>query len=418
MSENTNKVSHTKYALAAFLASVIFVIMYKYNMNEILPEGYADIKDHIAYAQAFHVDTFWQAWLKLPYPVWHLCVQGSIVFLKMPVNEAACWVSGLFCVFGYFVTFFIIDKLATKLSGRDAGVMAAGISAILSLVMPLYVPWFNTWHYEGQFSINPFFNPTHMAVKPIGLLVFAYAIDLIRQYQGMDTIFCTSKRAQKLLFPMFSVMLLFSTFTKPTFMYMLLPAGVCYLLVDMVIALWRKDGSWKKVWSFMWRIGCAAIPAVLYLIFQYSAFYLWGGTNEDAKVAIYPLLTAWHLYSPNVPTSILISMLFPIWMGITNPTYFIKSVEGRLAAIGYAVGTMEFSLFVETGNKLGHLNFSWPMMAGMLLIWVICAAKLVELSCNAKPGKWTNIKIVVGWLFLGIHLFSGLYYINPYEYII
>lgn len=418
MTENQNKVSQAKYALAAFLSVTIFVIIYKYNFNSLIGDGLMDIKDHLAHAESIYWNTFWDRWLQRPYPLWHLSVKVAITYLGMPSAEAASFVCGLYAMICYYVTFVIIDRLVTKSTGVDGGVPAACAAACLSLVQPLYMWWFNQYQYEGQFSINPIFNPTHMTVKPFGLLTFLFAIDLIRRYQGEETVFCTSKKMEKLLFPLFSAALFFSALAKPTFMYMLLPAGMVYLLINLVRDLIRKDGSWKKTWNFMWKIACASIPALVYLVFQYAAFYFWGGTNEDAKVTIYPFLTAWHIYSPNVFVSIILSMLFPLWMVGTNLKYFCKSVEGRLSLIGYVVGTLEFSFFVETGDKLGHLNFSWPMMSGMLLLWVISAMKLVKLTTEAKPGAWSAVKVSVGWIFLAVHLFSGLYYINPFQYII
>lgn len=111
-------------------------------------------------------------------------------------------------------------------------------------------------------------------------------------------------------------------------------------------------------------------------------------------------------------------MTFPIWIFLTNPKYFLKSVEGRLACIGYLVGTAEFSLLVETGSKLDYGSFAWEMTSGMLLVWVVAAAKLVELTYDTKHSAWRNAVVLVGWVLLMIHLFSGTYYINPFNYII
>lgn len=89
-----------------------------------------------------------------------------------------------------------------------------------------------------------------------------------------------------------------------------------------------------------------------------------------------------------------------------------------MSLVGYFIGFLEFSFFVETGFKLTHCNFSWPLMSGMLLLWVISGAKLVERT-ERPDGDWKNVAVVtVGWILLAVHFFSGLYYINPYQYII
>lgn len=415
---NSKEKNQIKYALVAFFAVLVFVIMYKYNLNVLNTSGYADLKDHTKLAESIYLDRFWNAWLQRPYIFWHLCTKGFIKFFSFPTNDAAACACACFAALTYYVTYWILDRISVAVTKKESGLIPSFISLMLSFVAALYIPWINMYQYEGQFSINPIFNPTHMAVKPFGLLAFAVAIDLILRYKGKETILFTGAKTQKWLYVLFGFFLFMSTLTKPTFMYMLLPAGVIYVLIELVISLIRKDGSWKKTWNFMWKLACACIPSLIYLILEYSAFYFWGGTNADAEIAIYPLFTAWHLYSANVPASILMGMSFPLWMVVTNPKYFIQSVEGRLSFLAYTVGTLEFSLFVETGDKLGHLNFSWPMMSGMLLLWVVAGARLIQLTVSEDDRLRNRIIISVGWILLSIHFFSGLYYINPSQYII
>lgn len=416
--DTTKNQDRVKYAVAAVLAAFVFVIIYKYTLNEINSDTYVDIHDHIWQAEHLTAETFKMIWLQRPYMLWHLSVKIFAEFLVMPWEEAGALANGLYSVLNLLVTFFMVDRIVEKGGKRSSGVAAAAVSGILSFVMPFYLYWFNTYHYEGQYGINALFNPTHITVKPFGLMAFFLAVDLILMYRGEDTVFCKGEKSKKLLYVYFGAALFVSVFAKPTFLFMLLPAGVLYLCVDMVKALLKKDGSWKKVWSFMWRIGCASIPAVVYLLISYAAFYLWGGTNSDSHVAVYPLFTVWGHYSPNIFKSWVFSMVFPLWMALTNPKYFVKSVECRLALTGYLVGTLEFMFLVETGSKLWYASFAWEMISGMLLLWVMAAAKLVMLTYDTEQNPWRNIVVLVGWGLLMIHFFNGTYYINPFNYII
>ena len=366
-----NQQNRAKYAVAAVLSVMVFVIMYKHALNLFRDPDLNDLHEHLLEANDLYLTTFTKIWIRKPYMLWNICVKCSMKFLKMPLEDAGAFVHGGFCALNCIVTFFAIDRITEKFTKNASGVPAAVVSGMLGLVMPLYVEWFNSYQYEGQYSINAFFNPTHSAVKPFGL-----------------------------------------------FMFMLVPAGVVYLCVDMVQALRKKDGSWKKVWSFMWRVGCACIPSVIYLLFSYAAFYLWGGTFSDAKVAVYSPFTVWHIYSPNIVRSWVHGMAFAIWMVAAQPKYFLKSVEGRLALIGYLTGTLEFIFLVEAGSKLECASFAWEMTSGMLLLWVVAAARLVVLTYDTERSVWKNIAVFGGWGLLMIHLFSGTYYINPFNFII
>lgn len=416
--ETQQKQNRVKYAVAAVLSVVVFIIMYKYTLNEFKEDHVVDLQEHLWQARDIYLTTLKKIWIQRPYMLWHVSVKACVKYLVMPLEEAGALVQGGYSALNCLITFFAVDRIVEKTAKNHSGVAAATVSGLLSFSMPLYVYWFNTYHYEGQYSINAFFNPTHTAAKPFGLLAFLYAVDLILLYRGKETIFCRSEKSRKLLYVFFGAALFVSAFAKPTFMFMLLPAGVLYLCIDMIAALRRKDGSWKKVWSFMWRIGCASIPSVIYLLLSYAAFYLWGGTNADSQVAVYPPFTVWKIFSPNIFKSWVFSMTFPIWMAATNPKYFLKSVEGRLALIGYLVGTAEYALLVETGSKLEYCSFAWEMTSGMLLVWVVAAAKLVELTYDTEHNVWRNIVVLVGWGLLMIHLFNGTYYINRFNYII
>lgn len=146
--------NNAKCALAAFWATVIFVIIYKYSLNLLGEEG-NDLISHTFHAQNIYRNNMWDSWLKRPYLFWHLCVKGCIKFLAMPVKEAAAFTCAIFNVLNYFLSFYLLDHGGSRQAGRDSGIVASCAASALSLVQPLYVYWFNSYQYEGQFSINP-----------------------------------------------------------------------------------------------------------------------------------------------------------------------------------------------------------------------------------------------------------------------
>ncbi|MFI3237701.1 MAG: hypothetical protein R3Y47_06695 [Lachnospiraceae bacterium] len=416
---NNKRYEHVKYAVIACLTVVAFVITYKYMLNVANAEGINDLKEHMWHAEGITSATLFESWLERPYLFWHLCVKASILYLGIPAVESTAFICGLFVVATSLISFWIVERIV-EYSSPDSrcGTGAAVVASILTLVMPLYLSWDGLDQYIGPFSVNPIHNPTHMAVKPFGLLAFAYAVDLFLRYRGKKTMFVISTFGQKYLYIWFASALFMMAFTKPTFMYMLLPAGGLYVLAGIAYDCYKKSCNFPACKDFIVKLTLASMPSIIYLLIEYAAFYMWGGTNEDASIAIYPLFYTWNLYSDNILKSIILAMAFPLWMVVSNIKYFMQSVEGKLALLSYTVGVLEFALFVETGDKLSHANFAWCMMSGMLLLWIVAAAKLVELTYSATRGKSVAISVTFGWSLLMLHLFAGLYYINPYMYII
>ena len=121
---------------------------------------------------------------------------------------------------------------------------------------------------------------------------------------------------------------------------MLLPAGVLLILIDLISAIagprrmtgTTKDQGSKKaqnkgqqehrqkllaVWGAAWRLALASLPACAYILTEYVALFFWG-TEQGSSVVLTKPLEVWHFYTWDVPTSILLGMLFPIWMLLTK----------------------------------------------------------------------------------------------------
>ncbi len=281
-----------------------------------------------------------------------------------------------------------------------------------SFAGPLIMRWYSDG-YMGQFTPNPLHNPTHIACKGFGLLAMMAGIDIIRSYRNQKALFFKGGK-QYFWFGLFSF---FSVLAKPTFMYMLLPAGIIMVLLDLLKAAVKKTPSVKAVWSAAWRLAVAALPSCAYILTEYIALFFFG-TESDTSVIFTKPLEVWHFFSYDVPTSILLGMFFPIWMLLTNLGYFYETVEGRLSVLGYMVGVLEFSVLAESGSRKDAGNFSWCMMAGMTLFFTVSVCRLTLSTLRQKPGVKHAAYVLFSWFLLFLHVYSGLSLYNVFSSIL
>ena len=385
------------------------------------------MKTHAEFAQSFYLDseTFFKTWLKVPHMLWHLIVKLLESRTALPLWDAASFTFALFGLFAFGVmTWFLFCMLRSHTGQKRLAFAALGGMA-LSFVGPLIMAWFSDG-YLGSFSPNPLHNPTHIASKGFGMLAMMAGIDVIRGYRKESPVFF--RKHPYLCFSLFSLL---SVLAKPTFLYMLLPAGILLILIDLIAAIAgprhsadkekepaaRKKTSAKlqterrqkllAVWGAAWRLALASLPACAYILTEYIALFFWG-TEQGTSVVITKPLEVWHFYSWDVPTSILLGMLFPIWMLLTNLGYFYKSAEGRLSVFGYAFGVLEFSILAESGSRKDAGNFSWCMMAGMTIFYAVAVYRLMLSTLQEKTGKAHTTYLVISWFLLFLHVYSGL----------
>ena len=432
--ENSEKAPAAPLTCGA-MAVLVFVIYYKVAHAYCLMDGLQDMKAHAEFAQNFYLNPteFFKTWLKVPHMLWHLVTKALESRMGLPLWDAASLSFALFGLFAFAVmTWFLYGMLKCH-TGQRRLAYASLLGAFLSFVGPLIMEWFSN-PYLGSFTPNPLHNPTHIASKGFGMLAMMAGIDVIRAYRGESPAFF-----RKHPYLWFSISALLSVLAKPTFLYMLLPAGVLLILIDLLGALKEvylkgsaaKEASKKKathlqleqrkklkaIWNTAWKLALASLPACAYILTEYVALFFWG-TEQGTSVVFTKPFEVWHFYTWDVPTSVLLGMLFPIWMLLTNLGYFYKSAEGRLSVLGYAFGVLEFSILAESGSRKDAGNFSWCMMAGMTVFYAVAVYRLMLTSLQEKSGKAHTAYLIISWFLLLLHLYSGLSLFNVFAEIL
>lgn len=423
--EANNSSSHGAGLTCGVMSVLVFVVYYKVAYAFCTVEGLQDMKAHAIFAQNFYLnpDEFFKTWLKVPHMLWHLVTKTFESRLGVPLWDAASLSFALFGLFAFgIMTWFLYGFLKCH-TGQKRLAFASLCGAALSFVGPLIMAWFSD-PYAGSFTPNPLHNPTHIASKGFGMIAMMAGIDVIRRYRNERPAFFQGK----LVYLWFSIASLLSVLAKPTFMYMLLPAGILVILLDLIAAAKKqllenaeqKERQGKKksgkhgnasqlkaIWGAAWRLALASLPACAYILTEYVALFYYG-TEKGTSAVITEPFYVWHFFTWDVPTSVLLGMFFPIWMLVTNLGYFYKSVEGRLSVLGYAIGVLEFSFLAESGSRMDAANFSWCMMAGMTIFYAVALYRLMLTSLQEKQSKSHTAYLIISWFLLFLHVYSGL----------
>ncbi len=393
--------------ITALCTAVLFISYYNYCKDFCL-NNLSDLGAHLKFARNYDLTSgegFLRSWARVPHLMWHMLVRFFMLF-KIPGEYAASYVYALLGVFAFIVCLIFVYSVIKYNTGRKEVGLSSVCSLVLSFVGPYAMPWFTVMGiYHGQYSPNPFHNPTHMAVKGFGLLLTMIGIDIFRNMKNEKLIFFKSN---KYLVLKFGIILFFSVLAKPTFMYMLLPAGFLFMISELIIDLFSKKYPLNNILKVLIDIVIAVIPSALLVIAESIVSAKYADVYSTVILSFSKPLEVWHLYSMNVPTSILLAMFFPIVMCVTNPGFFLKSTEGRLSVFAYATGVLEFSLLKDAGYQMASANFAWCMMAGMVVLYTVSAAKLMVDSLK-EDSTWPHlIYVISSWFFFFLHFYYGI----------
>lgn len=399
-----------------FLGVILSWLTYLVVMSE-LPKTLADYNGHTyVYLPMFKKSTWFEGWKTVPYCMWHMSVLGVNRLLHVPLEASAAYVTGFFQLFAYFVMYWMLRRYTAAAGKGLEGARAAGIAFGLSAVQGLYFYWLDAGdRFLGMYSMNPIHNPTHMTVRPFALLCFCLVCDIWgkQKQEGYRGIFFRVERGLRKYYIYLAVLLFLSSMAKPVFAEMFIPAVGLLMLAEWLGRLRKKDGSAKVYFRQCLTMLLCAAPSLAYILLQFLAYFFWGGSyGADGSFMITKWLEVWSMYSENIILSVGLGMAFPLFLVLTDGRFFLREDMGRLALAGYGAGFLEAACLGEGGGKLSHGDFIWPMMCGMLLMWMTAVLRLLVLEQTQTDTRGKRLLTDLAWGIFCLHVLCGLLYLK------
>ena len=427
----TKKKNSDLFVYIAFGFLVAF-ITYTYVISE-LSNGYSDYSGHayIYLPYFFSGSTLAEGFKAVPYCMWHLITLFFYKVLNIALDPSAAYTSCIFAVFSYGVGCFMIDKISERYGAGYSAVRTAFLSTAFYIAQPLYFYWIGRGErFTGVYSPNPFHNPTLMCARGFSLLAFCLIVDIwgaqsSSEYKGL---FFRTEKGLKKYYIYLAIVLFLSAMAKPTFAECFIPAVGIIMLVRLFMAIFKRKGKeYSK--HFLDSFLCA-VPTLLYIFLQFGAYFLLGGSygSDDSRIIITRFGEVWSMYSDNIPLSMLLGMAFPIYMVLVDTRFFLKEDQGKLALTVYGIGFLQAMLLGESGGKLAHADFIWPMMSGMLLMYAVSLLRLISMEAGLNKvsdplselgsvsGQKSDLrkKIIVagGWILFLSHVLCGVLFLK------
>lgn len=380
--------------------------------------GLSDYSGHTyVFIPLFTKENWIDGWMATPHCMWHLTLLLIHNLLLVPVESAAAYASCIYTLFSYFTMYWILRRITETSGCPDSSVRTSLLSFCMCIIQGLYIPWLDAGdRYLGMYSMNPLHNPTYTCMKGFSLICFCLVCDIWgkqkdENYRG---IFFRVENGLKRYYIYLAVMLFLSVLAKPTFAEMFIPAVAFLMLGELIRRLVKKDDSARPYFRHCLITLCCAVPALLYILIQILAYFIWGGSygGNGESLIITKLFEVWHIYSQNVGLSIGLGMAFPLFMVLINGKYFFKSDMGRLALLGYFISILEAALLGEGGSKLAHGNFLWPLMSGMLFMFLVSVMRLLVLERQQADTKIRKTLIAAAWFLFFLHVICGIIFLR------
>lgn len=394
-------------------AFIIVYVTFVYARDQVIIGSMNDYASHTKSLLPLFRMEWWKGFMAAPHCLWHLTVLFFYGVLMLPLEAAAGYASSVYAVFYYLVLVWMIHKVTAYAGAEEKPVRANLLASGFYFVQSIYFYWLDAGErYLGSFSMNPIHNPTQMGVRGFAVLCFALVIDLLGIWSKEDykPLFFQIKGKKSYL--LLSVLLFLSTVMKPTFTEVFVPAVALYMLGVWIFRLVRKSqpGEYFKKCLLMLL---TAVPSLIFVMIQFVLFFALGGSyGAEEGMIVTKWLEVWELFTDNVFLSVLLGMAFPIYMLVIDAGYFLRSRMGQIAWLSYGIGFLEAALLGEDGKRLSHANFIWPLMSGMLLVWLVSFLRLLSLERKTLDTKAKRIMVTTAWCIFAAHVLCGLLFLD------
>lgn len=375
------KLDFTYLICALFFFFVIFAVTVKLFKN-------SDYGTHTELALSFDWRNLTDSFLKVSYPLWHICVNLLNKVFCISGEYAAPLVSAAF----YTLEYSVIRKLAITYNKELAASKIKLIDFLLLSLMfiqPIYVPFFNPRQVVGQGTPNNLHNPTIIAVYAIALICVYLFVQMLQKLKDNEEIsFIDYARS--------SIFLFLSVAAKPSFIQIFAPA----VAAAYVIILIKTKG---KALSFELKYLLSCIPAGLYCIAVFLLSFLPRDGTQNGGVG-FSFFYVWRTKTMSIPISLLLGFGFPIAYISVQKKNIQNKLPYFLSLICLLFGILEYGFLYEKGYRMYHGNFGWGYLTGMTLVYVFTVIDWI------KPFFERKKSMIIPAVVYSLHLICGFWY--------
>ncbi|MBE5864676.1 MAG: hypothetical protein E7292_00505 [Lachnospiraceae bacterium] len=381
------------------VVAVTFTLFHRQCVESMLGSGlyHSDMKAYILEMQGL------DSGYSFPYPV--LFMLSAFWDLFVSPEMAVAIATTMFNALALLITKAALNRFTLKeltkglkgnqvLAGAIISVVAVGlffVSMVFTSPMKVYLPGIN-YNYLGVFTANPFHNATYMAARPFAILAFLWYVKLLDSYEKKDA--AAKYKGDYILFSLF---LLISTMTKPSFTIVLVGAAG-------LIMVYRLFASKFRNFKPTILLGLTFIPTFIDLLYQFKGVFV---PEEGVEGGIgFCFGDIWGMYCGNIPFAIGLAIGFPLVVLICN---WEKIKTNTLYRFSWQIYLMSFAmafLIYEKGFRAPDFNFSWGYMYGIFFAFVGAVVVLLRATAEKKRPLLLSLQ----WAAFGLHLLCGLYY--------
>ncbi len=366
---------------------VMFILIYRQSVSY-GGRYVSDIHPYIQHMQGIETN------YEFPYPIMFLLGKLFGLFLE-PNLAMTCSISLLNGLTAPVLKYYV-DKYIEKIGHWNfkKAIFSTVLMFSMLFVSMLFTDFsFNSvgTRYIGVFSPNPFHNATYLATRPFTIICFFMFTELLETYESE----CNIKQ-----YIVFSVAMLLTTMTKPSFIYGFLIVVAIILLVNMFK---KKMSNYRQTLRF----AICVIPTAIALLYQFKGLFT--GTNsqgEQAGMGV-EFLKAWNLLDRPIGEALLLGLAFPIIVLIFNIINLKKEKEYQLSLYVLLINLIMLMFLYEKGFRINHLNFSWGYMHAMFFSYVMSVLLLLK---NTLKKTQPIFLLIIQWVVYLMHLVCGLLY--------
>lgn len=294
---------------------------------------------------------------------------------------------------GYGLGALMVYTALVRFAGRPSAIGGAAslAAAALALMLAMPVNLFTPDNlYLGYIVTHAYHNPTMVTLKPLALLVSMLAAGIF------------SSRGWHPPLGIVALVAVLCVAAKSSYALALLPA-LAVMTADAVIR--RQSVEWARLAAV--AAPTAAVLGAQALLFRHTSGIIW------APLAV---MQAWAgtinpLADDGLGAKLALSILFPAavvivcWPAVRHDRYL------RLSWLAFGAGAFYTYFLAESGERLGHANFTWSGQITAFILFVAsaaCAIRFVRDSGGRLRGLLLaavfSLHLASGWHWYQIHV--------------